>query len=108
MLPGGRIGAREGEGSAARTVGADAAARTSEPAGRQPRETSSGVVPDRDHVIGVPAWAQSGSARQSQRSQRANSSNGTQPRLRLGDRTSGSGRPTGMTPIGTNSSGMPR
>ena len=43
-----------------------------------------------------------------QPSHRANCSNGTQPRLRLGDRTSGSGRPTGMTPIGTNSSGMPR
>ena len=41
-------------------------------------------------------------------SQRANWSSGTQPRLRLGDRTSGSGRPSGMTPIGTNSSGMPR
>jgi Tol biopolymer transport system component len=45
---------------------------------------------------------------QSQRSQRVNSSNGTQPRLRLGERTSGTGRPTGMTPTGTNSSGMPR
>ena len=43
-----------------------------------------------------------------QSSHRANWSNGTQPRLRLGDRTSGSGRPTGITPIGTNSSGIPR
>ena len=41
-------------------------------------------------------------------SQRAKSSNGTQPRLRLGERTSGMGRPTGMTPIGVNSSGIPR
>ncbi len=42
-----------------------------------------------------------------QRSKRANSSKGTQPRFSDGDRTSGSGRPTGITPIGTNSSGMP-
>ena len=39
---------------------------------------------------------------------RANSSNGTQPRFRLGDRTSGRVRPTVMTPIGMNSSGIPR
>ena len=46
-------------------------------------------------------------AGQPQPSKRANCSNGTQPRFRLGDRTSGSGRPTGITPIGANSSGIP-
>jgi aspartyl-tRNA(Asn)/glutamyl-tRNA(Gln) amidotransferase subunit A len=43
-----------------------------------------------------------------QRSQRAKPERGTQPRRSEPERLSGSGRPTGMTPTGTKSSGMPR
>ena len=46
-------------------------------------------------------------AHESHRSQRANAADGTQPRSSDGERLSGSGWPTGMTPTGTKSAGMP-
>ena len=72
------------------------------------RSRGVGRGPSRSAARVVAAWHQLTPRDQSQPSQCANDSNGTQPRLRLGERTSGTGRPTGMTPIGTNSSGMPR
>ena len=91
------------EGRAARPW-TDARGRAATGRGREDGREQDGDQPSGGRC---PTEASLGAGSSPHRSQRANAADGTQPRSSDGDRLSGSGWPTGMTPTGTKSAGMP-